>query len=121
MSRRKAPAPVELPPPRPTCKWCGKPLAKYSRTIFFKPVGFKYGLSDAIVADVRSKAEAQKHTNLAVISVQRGPGGLVSSAGVWDRESWGLWGDGLFCTGSCAQAYGGNAARAARGAGKAGK
>ena len=92
----------------PKCLSCNKPLKKRTTTIFFEsPRPGRQIRRGAIAADVRTKEEAQRHTNLEVVSVQRNVNDLVWSAGVWDGTSYGPYAcDGLFCTNSCAQAFG---------------
>lgn len=106
----------------PKCLWCGKPLRKHTTTLWFGPrEGRPYP---------KSREEAGRHTNGTIVSVRWSSepvhredgcivGGVPGSrvvyvAGVWDGESYGMYGDGLFCTIGCGYAYGSREAKRRR-------
>lgn len=99
---------------RPRCLCCGKPLAKHTQTLEFRVPNNSARVISGIDASPRTKAEAQRYTNLEIVSVRRGLE-TIHSVGVWDGTSYGLSGEGLFCTGRCAQDYGIVAAKRALG------
>jgi hypothetical protein len=94
---------------QPFCRCCGKPIRKRVITHYFgltTPRATSYSVEHAEPA--KTKAEAQRHLNGEVVSVRYGYQGQVI-AGVWDGES---YEDELFCTQTCAAAFGRMAAKA---------
>jgi hypothetical protein len=91
----------------PICVTCNKPLTKRTGTIFFCDPDGSRGMSSSIPARITSIEQAQRHTNLKVVSVRKRNDGTIFAAGVWDGVSYGpVQQDGLFCTNACAQAFG---------------
>lgn len=103
--------------PAPVCLHCGKPLKKFTVPIWFEPGEYRnlHHESATVVwlGDTprpQTKAEAQRYSNLPVISVHKSYGG-ISYAGTWDGESYGIWGEGLFCTKECGFLFGRDVAK----------
>jgi len=95
---------------RPCCVECGKPLLKYTHTVFVQKPGGGGRAKEDVYAVIHTKEEAQRHTNLEVVSVRRGIDGTVDRFGTWDGESWGHEGRGFFCNQTCAANHGYRAA-----------
>lgn len=89
---------------QPLCRYCGKPIAKYTTSAYFG-VG---PVSSTIREFPRDKAEAQRFVNGRIIAVKYWRGGdnfvratgfpdhdFVSAASLWDGES---YVDEFFCT-----------------------
>lgn len=99
----------------PSCMWCGKALRKFTHTLYFVAPGSRLAMREGeIAAVVATQEEAQRHTNHQVVSAARGRDGTIRKIGTWDGTSFGLYGEGLFCTGGCAQSYGIRAAKEAK-------
>lgn len=95
---------------QPRCRYCGTPIRKHVRTVWF--VRPDQGGSDSdFVRYVRlapgewpkTLAECQRLTNWKVVSVRRGMGETISRFGEWDGES---WSDEFFCNGGHAARMG---------------
>lgn len=88
---------------RPCCEQCGRKLAKYTKAIWFD-------YNDR----PKTREEAQRRTNLPIIGLKGHyeAGGGFAYASTWDGESYGLYGEGMFCTQTCARDFGRAAYRA---------
>jgi len=99
---------------RPLCRYCGKPIPKRTTTLRFVDELKSHMTNDQftiyVVGTPQTKAEAQRLTNLEVVSVQRGcnPWGkdsqleYITSVGVWDGER---YADPYFCNGQHAKDF----------------
>lgn len=91
---------------RPKCIVCGRNIAKRTERVIVQPIsadGFNSG-NATVHADIRTKADAQQHTNHVVTSISMGPSGVAWTFNTWDGVS---YEDEFFCNGNCArkQAY----------------
>jgi endogenous inhibitor of DNA gyrase (YacG/DUF329 family) len=82
---------------RPRCPMCDKPLAKRTTTVFYPQH-----------ARPKTRAEAQRLTNLEIVSLHRGHADSATymSANVWDGKSYGPARCAPFCTNNCAIHFG---------------
>lgn len=97
---------------QPFCRCCGKPIRKRTRLVYIetKASDQRYDgsfIRYAVVAPdarPRTKADCQRLTNQQVVAVQRDDTKeFIRLFHEWDGES---YQDDLFCTGTCAQAFG---------------
>jgi hypothetical protein len=88
---------------RPHCRFCGKPIAKHTTTVYFGRSGPDSPWS-RYVPDHKpeTKAEAQRLLNETVVSVKRYGGAEIDCVGIWDGES---WRDEFFCNGDHARRF----------------
>jgi hypothetical protein len=106
----------------PVCRSCGKPLRKYVESLNF---GGRLG-NNRGRPYCSSREEAQRYVNGQIISVKwglrpihneagvivgQGTDRVIYHAGVWDGESYGVHGEGFFCSQSCGYQLGRAAAR----------
>jgi hypothetical protein len=98
----------------PRCIVCGRPIAKLTKTIWFKapwgdhPEGSRDDRNSFLVTIYmtnrpRDRNEAKRFTNHAIISSKRDRDGSIAQIGTWDGES---YRDPHFCTLYCAQRQG---------------
>lgn len=99
----------------PSCIVCGRKIRKLTRSVRFeRPWGTHaegeravlhggYMVTLYMAERPRSRAEAQRYSNEAIISSKRGTDGTLSEVGTWDGES---YQDRYFCTNNCAQKQG---------------
>jgi hypothetical protein len=100
------------------CRTCGKPIRKWTVTVYVRKEPSKYDheaawIRHAYVGDnwPKSKADCQKLTNQQILSVSYTPitkdgdviGQRLSHFGEWDGES---YIDQYFCSNTCAQNMG---------------
>lgn len=106
----------------PVCRSCGKPLRKHVESVWF---GGHWGrMSNRPYCTTIE--EAQRYVNGRIISTKRckrpvhndagtivgeGPDTVIYAAGVWDGESYGVHGEGFFCSQNCGYQLGRAAAR----------
>lgn len=106
----------------PVCRSCGKPLRKHVESVWF---GGRLG-NEANRPYCTSREEAQRYVDGHIISLKwglrpvhddngvivgQGKDRVISSAGVWDGESYGVHGEGFFCSQNCGYQLGRAAAR----------
>lgn len=112
---------------RPSCITCDRPLRKVTTYLPFnerRPVTMPLRTSEGgrlvitghkeVMATVNTplpEAEARRRTNQQITKLVRDSEGLVTALHVWDGQAWGLDGEGHFCSGSCARAFGQAVAR----------
>lgn len=101
----------------PLCRYCGKAVAKSTRTIWLRTKADvarnpHVASSDLVVDQLPQTIDAcRKLTNRHVVSVKRNTpdrGGAIYAFGEWDGES---YKDSFFCSGDHAQRFGYAAAR----------
>lgn len=100
----------------PLCRFCGKPIAKHTKTIYFGSSRESRGLSDELTARPKSLIEAQAYTNLKIVSntwrldYTKAPAkrDFVDKVSVWDGLS---YRDPYFCSNGCSINFGVSAAR----------
>jgi len=73
---------------RPRCACCNKPLPKHTTAVYWN------GYKDPPAAN---REEAQRRTNLQIVSVKKHSDGKIWCAGLWDGVTW----VGPFCTNNC--------------------
>jgi hypothetical protein len=88
---------------QPLCRFCGKPIAKHTERFRFGPHHRMIG--DDARRDVKpvSKAEAQRHINGQIVSVEWSmQRDYIQSVTAWDGES---YVDPFFCNGDHARRF----------------
>lgn len=98
------------------CRCCAKPLRKYTTTAYIKKEKSQYDVERlyhryiylTIDAWPKTISDCRKLSNQHVLAVKRYKSGEIASFSEWDGVR---YIDSLFCTGTCAQAFGRMAAR----------
>lgn len=93
---------------QPLCRMCGRPIRKRTESLYFGRNPELDPLPGYSSARPTSWEEAQKHSNLQVISVKwHSDRSYIWGVGLWDGKS---WDDEFFCTARCAVQMGYSAA-----------
>lgn len=102
--------------PKGFCRCCGKPVKKYTTTVYVREAPSQYDHAHAWVRYIyvgadrpKTKQDCQRHSNQQVISVGRSKDGTVHSFAEWDGAR---YQDEFFCSGPCTKSFAQMAAKA---------